>query len=126
MKQFVIVILALVIIVLLYFYQINFLETTSRYILADIEDITNAINRKDFDAVYESTKELRETFKNVEAGWDIFGEHDDVKQINENISRILVYAKYKKESDLSMEIANLEALITHVVNAEKLSFSNVL
>ena len=126
MKQVIIVSSVLVLIILLNIYQINFLETTSRYILADLEDIKNGLNRKDFDSVFESTKELKETFKNIEAGWDIFGEHDDVKDINQNISRMIVYAKHKEESDLDMEIANLESLISHVVNAEKLSFSNVL
>lgn len=126
MKQYVIVILAVVLIILLNIYQINYLESSSRYILSDLEDIKNAINRNDYEEVYLSTTQLKETFKNVESGWDIFGEHDDIKQINEHISRMLVYARYKEESDLAMEIANLETLITHVINAEKLSFSNVL
>ena len=126
MKQYIIIFLAIISIILLNIYQINFLETTSRYIFSDLEDIKNGVDRKDFDSVYLSTVELKKTFKNVEAGWDIFGEHDDVKEINQNISRMLVYAKYKEESELEMEIANLESLILHVVNAEKLSFSNVL
>lgn len=126
MKQYIIVIVSVIAILLLNFYQISFLNDTKRYVLADLNDIENALNRKDFEGILTSINELENTWRNIEKGWDIFGEHDDVKEINEHIARIKIYAKYNEESELAMEIANLETIINHVVDSENLSFSNVL
>lgn len=126
MKQYIILAVSILCIIILNVYQINYLCDTSRYILTDINDIQNSLERKDSKAVKEGIDNLEDTWKKIKNGWDIFGEHDDVEKINEHIASIKVYYEYDEKTDLVNEICVLERLITHVVEAEKLDFGNVL
>lgn len=126
MKQYIILGVALVIILLLSFWQTNFLKQTSRYILTDIKEIDNSVKREDFEAALIGIKELENTWKSIEHGWDIFGEHDDIEQINEHIHSMKVYAEYEDTEELVNEYTILESVISHVIESEQLNFSNVL
>ena len=126
MKQIIIIVISFICIILLDIYQVNFLENTSRYILSDIQDIKNAISRNDLVDASNGVSELEDTWKNLKAGWDIFGEHDEIKEINEHIVKIKVYVEYNEVADAFVEIASLENLILHIVDTESLKISNVL
>ena len=126
MKQYIIIGGALAIILLMSLWQANFLKQTSRYILTDINEIDNSVKREDYEAALIAIRELENTWKDVKAGWDIFGEHDDIEQISEHIQSIKVYATYKDKEELVNEYTLLAGIINHVIEAEELNFSNVL
>lgn len=126
MKQYIIIVCALVIILLLNFWQISYLKDTSRYILTDINEIDNSVRREDYEAALNGVYELENTWNSVKAGWDIFGEHNDIEEIGERIESMKVYAKYKDKEELVNEYSLLENIIKHVIETEQLNFSNVL
>jgi len=126
MKQYIILAVAIFIIIVLNFWQTNFLKQTSRYILTDVNEIDNSVKREDYDSVLKSIEELEKTWNSVESGWDIFGEHDDIEQINEHIQSMKVYAKYEDKEELVNEYTLLASVINHIIESEKLNFSNVL
>jgi len=126
MKQYIILAVAIFIIIVLNFWQTNFLKQTSRYILTDVNEIDNSVKREDYDSVLKGIEELEKTWNSVESGWDIFGEHDDIEQINEHIQSMKVYAKYEDKEELVNEYTLLASVINHIIESEKLNFSNVL
>lgn len=126
MKQYIIIGGALAIILLMNFWQASFLKQTSRYILTDINEIDNCVKREDYEAALIAIEGLEKTWEDVKAGWDIFGEHDDIEQISEHIQSIKVYAKYEDKEELANEYTLLIGIINHVIEAEQLNFSNVL
>ena len=126
MKQYIIISVSVLAILLLNFIQCRYLENTSRYILADIYDIQNSIEREDYDEIKKGVVELENTWNSVRPGWDIFGEHDDIEEISEHIASIKVYAKYNERTELAKENSVLERLINHVLESEKLHIGNVL
>lgn len=126
MKEYIIIGIAIIVIILLNFWQNSFLETTSRYILTDINEIDNSVKREDFEAALNGAYELEETWKNIQTGWDIFGEHNDIENISEHIESIKVYAKYADKEELVNEYTLLESLVKHVIEAEQVNFGNVL
>lgn len=126
MKQYIILGVAITIIILLNVWQTNFLKQTSRYILTDINEIDNSIKREDYESVMKGIEELEKTWDNVQSGWDIFGEHDDIEEINEHIHSMRVYAKYQDKEELVNEYTLLADVINHVIETEQLNFSNVL
>lgn len=126
MKQYLIICGALILIILLNFWQSSFLKQTSRYILTDINEIDNSVKRNDYNSVLKGIDELERTWNSIEAGWDIFGEHDDIEQINEHIASMRVYAIYKDTEELVNEYTILASVINHVIETEELNFSNVL
>lgn len=126
MKQYLVLALALSVIILLNIWQTNFLNKTSRYILTDINEIENSVKRQDYEAVLKGIYELENTWNIVESGWDIFGEHNDIEQINERIESMKVYATYEDVEELVNECTLLEHIIKHVIESEKLNIGNVL
>ena len=126
MKQYIIIGGALAIIILMSLWQANFLKQTSRYILTDINEIDSSVKREDYEATLAAIRELENTWEGVKAGWDIFGEHDDIEQISEHIQSIKVYATYEDKEELVNEYTLLAGIINHVIEAEQLNFSNVL
>lgn len=126
MKQIIIIGVALTIIILLNCLQSSYLEKTSRYLLTDINEIDNCVKRKDFDAAYNGVEELELNWDMVKDRWDIFCDHDDVKEMTERVASVKVYARYQDTEELVNEYTLLEELIKHIIEAERLSFSNVL
>jgi len=126
MKQYIIIGVAILIILALNFWQSSYLENTSRYILADINEIDNSVQREDFESALKGAYGLEDTWENVKNMWDIFGEHNDIEQISEHIESMKVYAKYQDKEELVNEYYLLQNLINHVVESEELKFGNVL
>lgn len=126
MKQYLIIAVALLLIFLLNFWQSSFLKETSRYILTDINEIDNSVKREDFASALKGVEQLEKTWESIRSGWDIFGEHDDIQEINEHIASMKVYAKYEDKEELVNEYTLLTSVINHVIKKEELKFSNVL
>lgn len=126
MKQYIIIGVAMLIILALNFWQSSYLKDTSRYILADINEIDNSVKRLDFDAALSGAYGLEKTWESVQHIWDIFGEHNDVERVTEHIDSIKVYAKYKDKEELVNEYTLLEGLIKHIIDAEQLNIGNIL
>lgn len=126
MKQGIIIGVALAIILLLNCLQSSYLDKTSKYLLTDINEIKNCIKREDFKGVSSGIEELERNWNIVKDRWDIFCDHDDVKEMTERITSVKVYASYQDIEELVNEYTLLEGLINHIIQAEKLNFSNVL
>lgn len=126
MKQYIIIVVAIAIIVLLNLCQVNYLSKTSRYMLTDINDVANCVEREDFEAALKGVYELENTWNSIRYGWDIFGEHNDIEEINKHIQSMKVYAKYQDKEELVNEYALLENAINHIIDTEKINFGNVL
>lgn len=126
MKQYIIISVAMLIIILLNFWQSSYLKETSMYILADINEIDNSVKRLDFDAALSGAYGLEKTWESVQHIWDIFGEHNDVERVTEHIDSIKVYAKYEDKEELVNEYTLLEGLIKHIIDAEQVNIGNIL
>ncbi len=126
MKQYIIIGVAILVILSLNFWQSSYLEDTSRYLLADINEIDNSVQIQDFEAALKGAYGLEYTWKNVQNMWDIFGEHNDVERVTEHIDSIKVYAKYEDKEELVNEYTLLEGLIKHIVEAEQINIGNIL
>lgn len=125
MKQYVILFCTILLVVALHIFQSMYLEKTSRYVLTDLNDIENAIERNDFETAKSSVKELQSTWVNVRSGWDCFGEHDDVGEIGNNIDNLEVYVIQKQDVDSIIEISDIRHLLSHVMESEKLKICNI-
>ena len=126
MKQYIIIGIALLIVILLNYWQVTYLKQTSRYILTDINEIDNRVKREDFKSALQGVEELEKTWNTVKPGWDIFGEHNDIEEIHERIQSMKVYAKYEDKEELVNEYTLLENVIKHVIETDTFNFGNVL
>lgn len=125
MKQWIVIIVSCALILSLNFCQCKYLKSTGNYLLADITDIENALNRKDYVSCSKSILELENTWRSVENIWDIFGEHDDIESVEEAIQSMKVYVANEEDTELANEYTLLETRIKNVINTEKLAFKNI-
>lgn len=125
MKQWIIIIVALSIIILLNFWQCTYLRETGKYLLSDINAIDNFLDLENFELCKNAILELENTWKDVEPTWDTFGEHDDIEKVGESIQSMKVYAKYEKKFELENEYTLLQTRIKNVINTEKFAFKNI-
>lgn len=125
MKQWIIIIVALVIIILFNFWQCTYLKETGKYLLSDINAIDNYLNSKKLNMLNAAILELESTWKDVEPYWDTFGEHDDIEKVEESIQSMKVYAKYQKDDELENEYTMLQTRILNVINTEKFALKNI-
>lgn len=126
MKQYLIIVIALVIIIFLNIWQTNYLKNTGRYLLSDINEIDNSVKREDYESALKGMAELEKTWQKIKNTWDIFGEHNDIEEINERIESMKVYAKYRDTEEVVNEYTLLQNLIEHIIESEQLNFGNVL
>ena len=126
MRQYIIVGVAMLLILILNFWQTSYLKETSRYLLSDINEVENSVNRRDFTAALKGAYALEKTWQSVQYMWDIFGEHNDIESITEHIESMKIYAKYENEEELVNEYTLLENVIYHIVESEQINFNNVL
>lgn len=126
MKQGIIIFVALLVIILLNVWQVNYLKDTSKYMLTDINEIDNCVKREDFVSAVKGVEELEKTWNKVKSGWDVFGEHNDIEEMSKHIASMKVYAKHEEKEELINEYILFENLIQHVIESEELKLGNVL
>lgn len=125
MKQYIILISALLVIILLNLWQDTYLEETSKYLLSDINDLKNAIYRDDYENAEKSVKEIKNTWNNMIKGWDIFAEHDDVEEISLLVTSLKVYVEEQSKIDVIYTYTLLKQRVEHTLQTELLHLSNV-
>lgn len=126
MKQFCILMTALLLIIGLHIFQNEYLERTSKYLLTDLKSLELALRREDFEEAKQLASELNKTWTGLQKYWDSFGEHDSVEDITESISTLENYIKLKEKEEAIIEANNIKSNIHFVLEGERVTIGNVL
>lgn len=126
MKQCILVFTAIFLIVLMNIVQINYLSKTSRYLLADIKELQNCVEREDYKKAYEAVESIEKTWASLKNGWRIFAERETINSIEDKIYGLKAYAKYEEQEELAAGADTLYNSINFAIENERLTFSNVL
>lgn len=126
MKQWIILIISLLILFLSGIWEINYLKNSSIYALSDLEYSRNLVQNGNFNLANEQINSIDDSWKNIKNVWSIFVDHTEIGNIDERI------LKYKscvelKDKDESIKAANeLERIFRHVVEKYEIRVSNVI
>ena len=126
MKQGIMVVLVISLIIFMYFVQINYLTKTGKYLLADIKELENCIEREDYEKAEEAIEALEDTWDKLKTGWKIFAERENINSIEDKLHGLKAYAKYEEQEELAAGANMLYNSIKVAIENEKLTFSNVL
>ena len=88
MKQWAILIISVIILLLAGFWQICYLEKTARYTLSDIEYVKNAAINGNFKLAKEGAENIEKTWNSIETVWHIFIDSNEIDRIEEHICNI--------------------------------------
>lgn len=126
MKQGIIVIFVISLIIFMYFVQINYLTKTGKYLLSDIKELENCIEREDYEKAEEAIEALEDTWDKLKTGWKIFAERENINSIEDKLYGLKSYARYEEQEELAAGANMLYNSIKVAIENEKLTFSNVL
>jgi len=124
-KQYIILISALILIIGLNIFQGSYLNKTSKELLNRIENIKTNLDNKAFDTAYNEILELEKDWEAKRAGWDILTEHDDVEEFESCLASLKAFTKSNTLSESLSEVSKLKQRIEHILENEALSFATI-
>jgi len=125
MKQYIILISAIVLIIGLNILQTNYLKKTSEEILDNINNIKVSLNNEEYDLAYNEILDLEKNWESKRNGWDILTEHDDVEEFESCLTSLKEFTRSHNLSESLSENAKLKQRIEHILENESLSFATI-
>lgn len=125
MKQYIILIVALVMVIGLNIYQNMYLNKTGETLLNKIEVVEQNLESKKFENAYNEILKLEKEWKSKKNTWDIFTEHDDVEAFESHIASLKAFTKAEDYSESLNAVLVVKQRIKHILENESLSFATI-
>lgn len=125
MKQYIILISAIILIIGLNIFQVSYLKKTSKELLDSIENINVSLDKEDLETAYNEILELEKKWESKREGWDILTEHDDIEEFESSLVSLKAFTKSHNLSESLSETAKLKQRIEHILENESLSFATI-
>lgn len=125
MKQWVILIIAIALIVWAGFFEICYLEKTSRYLLSDVDYSKQALNSDNVELAKSHYEPLNSTWENLKQVWAIYVDHDEIEDMDKTILEYKLYLEQDSNEDAYISLCELERKINHIVEKQQVHIGNV-
>lgn len=125
MKQYIVLLCALLFVISLNCVQLSFLKNTGSEMLDMLSEILTKIQSEDFESAKAELSMLNDKWESIRDRWDILTEHDDVEELESGLASIEAYVENKEAVDAVVEVAVLKQRIEHIIQNETLSFSTI-
>lgn len=126
MKNFIILIISCIILSLIFIYENNYLENTTRYLLADINHIENLINNNNYNAANKFLKTYKKSWNEIKKIWSLFINNNEINDIDENIIKCEEYIKQNKKEESLVYIKCLNQMHKSIYERKLLKFENII
>jgi hypothetical protein len=125
MRNFIVLIVALIILIAAGIWQINYIEESSTYATSDVEYITNLIRNNNFTEASKQVDVLEKTWKDMSNIWNIFIIHDEIDNIQEVLVNFKMYTKLEDKEEALVYSELLIQNFTHISKKQKIRIENV-
>lgn len=125
MKQWIILIIAVALIIWAGFFEICYLQKTSRYLLSDVDYSKQALNSKNIDLAKSHFDALESTWKNLKQIWSIYVDHDEIEDMDKSILEYKLYLQKEDEDEAYLSLCEVERKIYHIVEKQEVHIGNV-
>lgn len=126
MKQWSILIVCVIVLLLAGFWQINYLERTARYTLSDIEYVKNSAINEDFSLAKEGIDNVEKTWNSVKTVWHIFVDSNEVDKVEEHITQIKSYIDEEDKEEVIVNANELNRVLNYIVKKQQIKLGNIL
>lgn len=126
MKNFIILIISCIVLSLIFIYENNYLENTTRYLLADINHIENLINNNNYNAANKFLKTYKKSWNEIKKIWSLFINNNEINDIDENIIKCEEYIKQNKKEESLVYIKCLNQMHKSIYERKLLKFENII
>ena len=125
MKQYIILISALIFVIVVNIFQHNYLKKTSEILIKDIDEIKISLDKKEYNNIQSKIQKLDDSWKVKKEIWDVLTEHDDVEDFQSHLASLKAFTSTNDYNESINEIAILRQKIEHILENEKVSFATV-
>lgn len=126
MKQWLTLIICVILLLVAGIWQINYLQKTARYTLSDIEYVKNSAINENFEFAKEGIDNVEKTWNSVETVWHIFVDSNEVDKIEEHITLIKSYIDEEDKEEVIVNANELNRVLTYIVKKQQLKTQNIL
>lgn len=126
MKQWLILIVSLIILIFSGIWEINYLKNSSIYALSDLEYSRNLVENGNFTLANEQINSIDDSWKNIKSVWSIFIDHEEIGNIDERILDYKTCIELKDKEEAIKAAKELERIFRHVVEKQEIRVGNVI
>lgn len=126
MKQIIILIISVIISLSAGLYEINYLKNTTKYFNADINHIKNKINSQDFEEADIYLNKVEKSWNKIKNIWDIFVNHEDINQIEEEMLLCKLDIKSQDKEDSLKSVERLKRDLNNIYERKKIKLQNII
>lgn len=125
MKQWIILIIAVALVIWSGFFEICYLEKTSRYLLSDVDYSKQALESDNINLAKSHYEPLDSTWQNLKQVWSIYVDHDEIEDMDKTILEYKLYLEQDSIEDSYISLCELERKINHIVEKQQVHIGNV-
>lgn len=126
MKTFLVAMLVLAILITGVLTYSSYLIKAEGELISDIEEISDCVNREDWNEADEKTKALIENWKKHEAILAMFNDHEDLDEIRLSIGDLKDSISHSDVEHTEKAITEFKILLERLRKNESLSLENIL
>ena len=125
LKQVMIFLISSAIIIFSGFWEIKYLENSSRYILSDIQYSKNALNNNNFELAKAHVEKLEDTWDSMKNVWSMFVVQDDIEEIESTMTMYKIHTEYNDREEAMIDCDLLKGMIKGIVEKHKVNCNNI-
>ncbi len=126
MKQWIILIVSIILLIFAGCWQIHYLEKTARYTLADIEYVKNTAINGNYKLSQEGINNIKSTWDSIKPVWHIFIDSNEIDEVEETIEKLKSYADEENKEEIIINANELNRTINYIVSKQQIKLGNIL
>lgn len=125
MKNFVILTIAIIVLLIAGIWQIKYIEETSIFAISDVEYAMNLVQNNNFDGANTHIKELEKTWGNMKTMWTMFINHTEIDNIEIALLNFKMYVELNNKEESLVYSEQLKHNLYHISERQKIRIENV-
>lgn len=125
-KQISILVVSLFLLIFSGLWEIHYLDTTSKYLISDIDYMKNALEGEHLDMAKEHIDEMQTTWKNMKMVWNIFVNHERMDDLEEAMVELKAYVEEGDKEEGIKSAQKLKRIVEQIVDKQRFALEHVL
>lgn len=126
MRLLIILFIIFVAAVSLGFWTNHSLGSSASELLQSVEQITQGVEKNQWDVAYNQTVELEKTWDKKAKWWPTVLDHSEIDNIEFALARVKEYVATQNTALARGELSELKLMIKHIPEKEAISIKNIL
>jgi hypothetical protein len=107
------------------FYVKNYLENSTKYLLSELYEVEQHINKNEWDIAYQKVLNLNKDWEKTENMWSLFINHHEIDSIAVSLKTANEYIKTKDKTQTLGALSSLKHYISHIPEMEYVNLKNI-